>query len=215
MKISFKIILLTFVSLAFNVCAETIANITPQNEAAIADDGLGVEIKFDKYGNLLSLRSTYRHPVEFGDRRGISKAYIIAEEKAKANIARYLNQLVTTSRITTEIDDSLNKSTRSRNSTGESWSKDNTRNVVESIKEITTSSSSALLRGVRIIERSYAEKDEEVKVVVGINRESQAGADQLSKGIANSGDESANKSKNSNFPSVGSEVKRSRDVDKF
>ena len=215
MKINLKIILLALTSLAFNSFAETTASVTPQNEASITDDGLGVELKFDKNGKLLSLRSTFRHPVEFGDRRGINKAYIIAEEKAKANIARYMNQIVTTSRITTEIDDSLSKSARSRNNSGESWTKDNTRNVTESLKEITTSSASAILKGVRIIERSYVEKDEEVKVVIGINRDSQSGADQLSKGIGNTENDNTKKPNNNSFPSVGSEVKRSRDADKF
>ena len=215
MKIYLTIILLALTSLTFNSYAEINASLTPQNEASITDDGLGVELKFDKNGKLLSLRSTFRHPVEFGDRRGINKAYIIAEEKAKANIARYMNQIVTTSRITTEIDDSLSKSARSRNNSGESWSKDNTRNVTESLKEITTSSASAILKGVRIIERSYIEKDEEVKVVIGINRDSQSGADQLSKGIGNTENDNTKKPNNNSFPSVGSEVKRSRDADKF
>ena len=72
MKINLKIILLALTSLAFNSFAETTASVTPQNEASITDDGLGVELKFDKNGKLLSLRSTFRHPVEFGDRRGIN-----------------------------------------------------------------------------------------------------------------------------------------------
>ncbi len=195
--------------------AETQAVITNQNQATITDDGLGVELRFDGTGQLLSLKSTFRHPVAFPDRQGINKAYIIAEEKAKANIARYMNQVVTSSRITTEIDEGLSKSSRSRNSAGETWSKDNTRNVTESLKEITTSQSVAVLRGIRILERTYDEKSEEVKVVVGINRESQAGAGQLGKGLSDNSTGAKKLQEKGNFPAIGSESKRSSDASKF
>ena len=198
--------------------AATTATVTAANEAAIRDDGLGVELRFDKQGVLLSVKSTYSHPVEFPDRRGIAKAYIIAEEKAKANIARYMNQVTTSSRFVTEVDESLSKATRSKSNSGENWTKDNTRNVTESLKEITTSSASAILRGVRMIEQSYDEKKEEVKVVVGINKESQMGAEQLRKGLADPGGNPSGSQAPPNqgsFPSIGSEQRRSKDADKF
>lgn len=204
------------------VLGQTKASVTSENVAEISDDGLGVEIRIDKSGELLSVRSTYYHPVEFNDRRGIAKAYIIAEEKAKANIARYMSQVVATTRVVSEIDDSLTKSSRNRSSTGENWTKDNSRTVVESLREITTSSAAAVLKGVRIISRSYDEKKDEVKVVVGINRESQSGADQLRSGLTNSRSndqktkdiqQSATESRS--FPSVSSESKKVRDSDKF
>ena len=198
--------------------AETSALINASNQAVIGDDGLGVELRFDSQGQLLSVKSTYSHPVEFTDRRGIAKAYIIAEEKAKANIARYQNQITSSSRIVTEVDDSLNKAARSRSNAGETWSKDSTRNVTESLREITTSSASAMLRGVRVIERSYNEKNEEVVVVVGINRESQMGAEQLRKGLDGANDRSPSGGGQNNqdtFPNVSSEKQRSKDFGGF
>ena len=198
---------------------------TSDNVAAISDDGLGVEIRFDKNGQLLSVRSTYYHPVEMPDRRGISKAYTIAEEKAKANIARYRDQVVSTSRAVSEIDESLNKSARSRGNAGETWTKDNSRTVVESLNEITTSGASAVLKGVRILERSYDETKEEVKVVVGINRDSLAGAEQLRSGLnappstqgnsKGSSGQSLSDAPPTGFPRSGSESTKSPDADKF
>ncbi len=208
--------------IAKSVIAETRAAVTPENQASISDDGLGVQLRFDKNGELLSVKSTYHHPVEFPDRRGISKAYIIAEEKAKANIARFMNQVISTSRITNELDESQSQSNRNRSNNGESWSKDNSRKVTESLREVTTSSSSAILKGVRILERSYNEKDEEVLVVVGINRESQLGSQQLQSGLAKPSDDNridrnsnSGSDKASGFPSLGSEKRRSTDLDKF
>ena len=197
------------------VFAEPMATLTAANQALIGDDGLGVELRFDPNGQLLSIKSTQLHPVEFPDRRGISKAYIIAEEKAKANIARYMQQVSTSSRQVREIDDSLSRATRSANAQGQSWSKENTRKVIESLEEVTGSSAQAVLRGVRILERSYDEKNEEVKVVVGINRQSIAGAAQLGSGLGSTNAPATSGANATPFPSQPSEQRRARDADSF
>jgi hypothetical protein len=207
-----------FVGFSATMHAQTVASVEGGNQAIIADDGLGVELKFDANGQLLSVKSTFLHPVDFPDRRGISKAYIIAEEKAKANIVRYMKQVSSSTRTVREIDDSLSKATRNSNSEGASWSKENTRKVIESLEEVTGSSAQAVLQGVRILERSYNEKAEEVKVVVGINRQSIAGAAQLGKSMnpANpTSMEGASTGGTQNMPAQPSERRRAADADKF
>jgi hypothetical protein len=198
--------------------AETSVSIEGGNQAVVADDGLGVEIKFDANGQMLSIKSTHLHPVDFPDRRGISKAYIIAEEKAKANIARFQSQLSSSNRIIKEVDDSLSKATRNSSADGATWSKENTRKVVESLEEITGSSAQAVLKGVRVIERTYDEKNEEVKVVVGINRQSIAGASQLGEAMRSSGatgKSGAASGGQQSYPAQPSERRRAKDADKF
>lgn len=195
--------------------ANTTASVEGPNEVIIGDDGLGVELRFDANGVMQSVKSTYFHPVEFPDRRGISKAYIIAEEKAKANIARYMEQVSTSSRTVTEIDDSLSKASRSVGSEGKSWQKDSTRKVIETLQEVTGSSAQAVLRGVRILERSYDEKAEEVKVVVGINRQSMSGASQLKGALDQARTPAKPSTSGTDFPSQPTEIRRARDADKF
>jgi hypothetical protein len=198
------------------VMAEIIAKVTPENQASFSDDGLGVEFRTDKDGKLLSVKSTYQHPVEFPDRRGIAKAYKIAEEKAKGNIARFMEQSVKTSTLITELDESQSQSNRSRSNTGATWNKDNSRKVTESLLELNGSNASAVLRGVRVIERTYSAENEEVTVVVGINKESQQGAQQLQNGLGtgetNNGSSSNNQKE---YPSVKDEKRRSTDFNKF
>ena len=184
-----RIAALVFASFCAFSQAQTVVKIEGGNQAVIADDGLGVELKFDDNGKLFSIKSTFFHPVDFPDRRGINKAYIIAEEKAKANIARYMP-----------------------------WSKENTRKVIESLEEVTGSNAQAVLQGVRILERSYDEKSEEAKVVVGINRQSRAGAAQLEQSMnsSNSGSKSNSTSGEAQaFPAQPSERRRAADADKF
>jgi hypothetical protein len=197
--------------------AQTVARVEGGNQAVVADDGLGVELKFDSTGQLLSVKSTFLHPVDFPDRRGINKAYIIAEEKAKANIARYMRQVSSSTRTVREVDDSLSKATRNSSGEGVSWSKENTRKVIESLEEVTGSSAQAVLQGVRILERSYDEKSEEVKVVVGINRQSRAGAAQLEQSVnpAAMSKPGSNQGGAQTFPAQPSERRRAADADKF
>jgi len=181
---------------------------------AVIGDGLGVELRIGADGRLSSITSTYSHPADFPDRRGVNKAYIIAEEKAKAAIARFLQQTVTTTRAVTEIDKGLEIASQKRSSEGQSWTKDNTRKVEETLSEISGSSATAVLRGVKVISRKYDEKDGEVTVVVGINSESEAAAQQLRGGI-NNGKSSPTSQSGGGFPSIPSEERKSRDASKY
>jgi hypothetical protein len=207
-----------FVSYSAAAQAQTVARLDDDNQAVVADDGLGVEVKFDANGQLLSVKSTFFHPIDFPDRRGINKAYIIAEEKAKANIARFMQQVSSSTRTVKEVDDSLSRATRNSSTEGESWSKENTRKVIESLEEVTRSSSQAVLQGVRILERSYDEKSEEVKVVVGINRQSMSGAGQLDQSMnpQNSAARPGSKTgPDQKFPAQPPEQRRAADADEF
>lgn len=218
-RVAAALVLASGIVLSKAVIAQTAAMVTEDNKALISDDGLGVQMRFDKDGRMLSVKSTYHHPVEFPDRRGVNKAYIIAEEKAKANIARFMSQTVATSRIVTELDKSQSQSNRDRSGDGENWTKENSRTVSESLREVTTSGAAAVLRGVRILERSYDEDAEEVTVVVGINRQSQAGAQQLESGLQAPAESASPTSQTQGnapaFPNTGSEKRRSDDFDDF
>lgn len=194
--------------------AQISTGLSPDNTAYVTD-GLGVELKFDKDGSLLSLKSTQSHPVEFPDRRGISKAYTIAEEKAKANIARFKKQMTSTTRLVDEGDASESNSKRSKSNEGDAWSKENTRKVNESLREITASSAQMLLEGVRVIGQSYDEKKEEVIVVVGINKQSVQAAKQIGDSFGQLKQTNNGPSNIGSFPSVGSERRQAKDASDF
>jgi len=184
------------------------------NEVVLQDDIVGVEVKLDQTGKLLSAISSYSHPVDFPDRRGINKAYIIAEEKAKAQLVRFVSQEVSTSRVVSEIDNAVEHASRQRGDKGSGWSKTNAREIRESLTEMSGSNASGTLRGLRILSKEYNEKAEEVTVVVGINRQSQSAAGQL--GTSNSGASSnSGRSAGSEFPSAAGESKKARDFQEF
>jgi hypothetical protein len=114
------------------------------------------------------------------DRRGINKAYIIAEEKAKAAIVRFMEQRVTTSRVVTEVNNDFEQSTFTQGTgTQSELTKKNQRTMVENLAEITGSNAAAALRGVIILEKGYDKNNEEVWVKVGISRKTMAASRSL------------------------------------
>jgi hypothetical protein len=130
----------------------------------------GVEIEWEPDGTVKRISSRYSTPVEFGDRRGIYKGQVIAEEKAKAAIIRFMKQDVATTRVVTEVQNDLNKASQERSSgTATHTSKVDTRTLIENLTEITASFAAGSLRGVIILEKGYDNKTEEAWAVVGIS----------------------------------------------
>lgn len=190
---------------------------------SISDNYLGIDIKVDKSGNLVSLRSKFEQPVDFPDRRGINTSYIIAEEKAKGQLIRFMSQQVATKRTVNEIDSQTEKATRTSGNASSGWSKDNVRNVETTLNEYTTSFAAGNLKGVVILERAYDEKKAEVSVTVGISRQSAQAANQLRKstngnfgsGSGSNNPSESNSSGSGSYPSQGSETQRNSKYNSF
>jgi len=147
-------------------------------EADITKDGAvtwqagvdGVEIDWNLDGSIRRASSRYSTPVEFGDRRGIAKAQVIAEEKAKAAIIRFMKQAATSSRLVTEIENDLNKATQHRETgTAATVKKVDERTLIENLTELTGSFAAGTLSGVIVLEKGYDAKAEEAWVVVGVS----------------------------------------------
>ncbi len=129
----------------------------------------GVEIEWNPDGSIRRIYSKYATPVEVGDRRGIAKAQIIAEEKAKANIVRFMSQGVAASRIVAEIQVDVNKATQERQKGSATLRKVDERTLTESLTEITGSFAAGTLRGVIVLEKGYDDKAGEAWVAVGVS----------------------------------------------
>jgi hypothetical protein len=154
-------------------------------EANLKDDGSatwqagvdGVEIEWNPNGSVKRVYSKYSTPVEFSDRRGIAKAQVIAEEKAKAGIIRFFQQNVSSTRIVAELQADLNKATQERQSGASATVKKiDQRTLAESLTEVTTSFASGTLRGVIVLEKGYDDKIQEAWAVVGISEKTMKAA---------------------------------------
>jgi hypothetical protein len=190
-------------------------------DAAVRSDGGvtwqagvdGVEIEWKPDGSIKRLFSRYSTPVEFADRRGISKAQVIAEEKAKANIVRFMNQTSSSTRIVAEVQSDINKASQHRGTGKEATvNKVDERIIMESLTEVTTSFASGKLKGVIVLERGYDEKLQEAWVTVGISEKTIAAANS----IQNMGNEPPPTPRSAGTGTTGSqasEVRRSRQQD--
>lgn len=135
----------------------------------------GVEIEWAADGSVQRIYSKQSVPVEFADRRGIKKAQVIAEEKAKARIIRFMEQSVSSTRVVTEIQNDISTASQRRETGSEAQVvKQDDRLMIENLTEITTSFASGSLRGVVVLESGYDESLEEAWVAVGISQKTLA-----------------------------------------
>lgn len=162
------------IGLAFSMTASQAlagdATIDADGSATWASSTRGPWIEFNPDGSVKRIYSKYSAPVEFPDRRGIHKAQVIAEEKAKAEIVRFLKQDIATTRVVVEVQNDVYKATQEREtgSTAKTRKVDS-RTVQETLTEITASFAAGELKGVIVLEEGYDEKAEEAWVVVGVS----------------------------------------------
>lgn len=164
-------------------------------DASIQGDGTttwqagvdGVEVVWSPDGLVKKIHSRYGQPVEFADRRGISTAQVIAEEKAKGAIIRFMNQAVTSNRVVTEIQTDLNNMTQERRTgAGATVTKIDERKLITNLTEVTGSFAAGKLKGVIVLEKGYDEKAEEAWVVVGISDKTIAAANAVTNMVTES-----------------------------
>jgi len=132
----------------------------------------GIQIESDTAGEWERIYATGIQPVEFPDRRGISTAQKIAEQRAKAEIVKFFDQQMSAETIVSEMESSSQISTRQQGSAGDGFGKDSQRALATSLSEVLRSYSSSNLRGVMVLETGYDEASEEAWVKVGISRTS-------------------------------------------
>lgn len=136
-----------------------------------------VEIEWAPDGSFSRVYSRFSQPVNFPDRQGISKAQIIAEEKAKAAIIRFMDQHVASARVVAVVENDMNQSTRTKGTNqDENIQKMSQRQMVESLSEVTSSAAAGKLRGVIVLERGYDQKEEIAWVKVGISKKTMGAA---------------------------------------
>lgn len=136
----------------------------------------GATLEFNPDGTVRRIYSKFAQPVTIADKRGIQTATIIAEEKAKANIVRFLNQHVASSRIVNEFENTASKTTQEKTGAGDSVSTVDQRSISQSLNQLTSSFSSGTLTGVVVLENGYDEKEREAWVVVGLSQKTMAAA---------------------------------------
>jgi hypothetical protein len=129
----------------------------------------GVEIEFHPDGRVSRIYSKYAHPVTIPDRRGIRTATVIAEEKAKGEIIRFMQQQVATGRVVAEVEATLSKTAQQKGTGADGISSLDQRTVTQSLTELSSSTAAGTLKGVVVLESGYDDKSQEAWVAVGVS----------------------------------------------
>jgi hypothetical protein len=155
----------------------------------------GIVIEWAPNGTVESLTSKFVQSLAFRDQAGIRKAQTIAEEKAKAAIARFINQTTVNSRGVLEIDKDVTNATRQRQGSQDNTSRTDSRTLINTLTEATASLAAANLSGIIIVERG---NDAETGwTIVGFSRKTRRAAEDLKQMMTNapsSGHESSSTS---------------------
>jgi catabolite regulation protein CreA len=141
---------------------------------------------------------------------------VLEKGKAKAAIIRFMDQKVATARVTTEIQNDMNNSTRTRADGKDEITKVSQRKMIENLTEVTSSTAAGILRGVIVLERGYDQKAEAAWVKVGISKKTMAGAQSLKNALAavpSVTDKQTTKNEGGGVVLPGSHVQRSEQKD--
>jgi hypothetical protein len=149
----------------------------------------GVVIEWGEDGSFERIYSQYTQPVSIPNSRGVRNAKTIAEEKAKAAIIRFLEQSVSTERLTTEVSTDIESaSAQSSNGGDVAFSETARSTAMTSLKEFTSSYASGELRGVIRLEEAYDPSAGEAWVKVGISKKTMRAAKSVQNALGDEGE---------------------------
>ena len=141
----------------------------------------GVEIIFASDGSSWNkIMASGESELLFGDRKDVRKATAKAVMRAKASIAKFLKEKLTTNETLEEITKTISSSIKAGNTvlTGSE------RKTVETTVESISNSSEAILKGVLVLEQNVNQTDKFVSVKLGMSRKTMKTADSISKDMS-------------------------------
>lgn len=172
----------------------------------VVDSVTGVNYEVNELGEFARIRAVGEAELEIGDRADIRTATQKAQMRAKANIAKFLSERVTSE----EVMNNIEKSTTSTDGDQKQISRETISEYTETIRN----SAEALLKGV-ITTKTDINKDEKyIQIEVGISPKTMSAADTLNNSLKkdNSGDSGNGRKIESE---TGREIKKIKNYDSF
>lgn len=176
----------------------------------VNDNGIYFEIDNDT-GEFIRIRTVGEADLEIGDRQDIRIATQKATLRAKTEIAKFLEQRISTSET---LDNMVNTITTT---TGQN--KEVVRESVETIVTNIKNSSEAILKGVIILKTDVNKDEKYVSVEVGTSRKTMKAADSLNESLKTESSEATSPSNKEDAKKIdagsGREIKKSKNYDDF
>lgn len=136
------------------------------------DGPTGVTVKFNDDGEMKSIVSTGEAEMHFGDAKDVRTAKQKATLRAKASIAKFINERISTE----EVMDDLTKTSTEAASGGNASA---TRSTLETQREVIKNSADAMLKGLVTLATDVNHDKKNVTVVLGTNEKYMRAADKL------------------------------------
>lgn len=176
------------------------------------DPTTGVEIIFSEDGRGWDkIMANAESELQFSDRKGIRQATQKAVMRAKANIAKFFNEKLTSSETMDEITKTLSKNEVSGENSNSSASRESIETMIESI----TNSADAILKGVIVLEQNVNRKEKYVSVKLGLSRKTMDTANKMNRALSSGGNSHGMGENRDAAGSAANEVRRSRNYDNF
>lgn len=176
----------------------------------VNDNGIYFEIDNDT-GEFIRIRTVGEADLEIGDRQDIRIATQKATLRAKTEIAKFLEQRISTSET---LDNMVNTITTT---TGQN--KEVVRESVEAIVTNIKNSSEAILKGVITLKTDVNKDEKYVSVEVGTSRKTLKAADSLNKALKTDSSEAQPRQNKGSTQTIeadsGREIKKSKNYDDF
>ena len=186
----------------------------------IYEDPTGVQVKFNDDGTMRAIIASGESELRFGDRKDIRQGLKKATIRAKAHIAKFMNESISSKDVMNEITNIASKD----NSNGDSEAN---REVIESQVETLKNSASAILSGVVTLSQDINKTEKYVTVTVGVKEQTINAASNISNKIGagiqkgqqyknnNRSSNQGSNGNNSSRSSGGREIRRSKMYDDF
>jgi len=129
----------------------------------------GVRFSITDDGSISRIWARQDQPVTIPDARGVRTAKIISEERAKAEIARFLEQRVEAERVVREFEKDLSLAETTSGGKIPTALQKNTRKVVTSLDEAIRSGAAQRLSGVFVLDQGYDASSQMAWTTVGMS----------------------------------------------
>ena len=180
--------------------------IVPAHAEEIIDSITGVSYDVDEKGNFERLRSTGEADLKIGDRRDITTAKQKATLRAKANIAKFLNERLTSEEVMSNIEKTI--------STHDGSSSTVNRETIENYMERIQVNADAILKGVIVVKEDINVPEKYVQIEVGYSQKTQQIADSITDNLSKNTSNS-NPSIQSDSQPRERQIKKSKNYDSF
>lgn len=134
------------------------------------DEPTGAAINFNEDGSVRSITAIGEADLVFGDAKDVRTAKQKATMRAKANLAKFLNERISSE----EVIDDMTKTATETSSSGDATA---TRNTIETMSERVHNSAEAILKGVVTLTEDVNHNDKVVRVKIGVKEQTIRAAD--------------------------------------